>query len=128
MEHRLTRMPYRSWCPIGVKAEGQPNHHRKGALKEQSLIQLDYAYIKSTTGNKVNTILPGVETITGLTIPTSKQGATQYQLTQLKKLIMENGFGGSILQVDNEPAILALAQAAAKELTILWRTSAPYEH
>eukprot|EP00971_Amphidinium_carterae_P278718 5533075-Amphidinium_carterae.2 len=41
---------------------------------------------------------------------------------------MENGFGGSILQVDNEPAILSLAQTAAKELTIPWRTSAPYEH
>eukprot|EP00971_Amphidinium_carterae_P144438 2862311-Amphidinium_carterae.8 len=41
---------------------------------------------------------------------------------------MENGFGGSILQVDTEPAILAFAQAAAKELTIPWRTSAPYEH
>eukprot|EP00971_Amphidinium_carterae_P202911 4026712-Amphidinium_carterae.1 len=51
-EHRLTNMPYRSWCPICVKAKGQPNHHRKGALKEQSLIQLDYAYMKSTSSNK----------------------------------------------------------------------------
>eukprot|EP00971_Amphidinium_carterae_P352185 6492468-Amphidinium_carterae.2 len=42
-EHRLNHMPYRSWCPNCVKAKGQPNHHRKGALKEQSLIQLDYA-------------------------------------------------------------------------------------
>eukprot|EP00971_Amphidinium_carterae_P268111 5319209-Amphidinium_carterae.1 len=23
-EHRLTHMPYRSWCPICVKAKGQP--------------------------------------------------------------------------------------------------------
>eukprot|EP00971_Amphidinium_carterae_P339007 6476589-Amphidinium_carterae.1 len=54
--------------PQFVSILGQPNHHRKGALKEQSLIQLDYAYIKSTTGNKVNTVLPGVEAITGLCI------------------------------------------------------------
>eukprot|EP00971_Amphidinium_carterae_P277586 5509229-Amphidinium_carterae.1 len=90
----------------------------------------NYAYIKSTSGNKVNTVLTEVETITRLrmAIPTSKKGPTQYQLTPLKKSVMENGIGGSILQVDNEPAILALAQAAAKELTIPWRTSASYEH
>eukprot|EP00971_Amphidinium_carterae_P083345 1649624-Amphidinium_carterae.1 len=31
--HRITHMPYRSWCPICVKAKGH-QHHRKGALKE----------------------------------------------------------------------------------------------
>eukprot|EP00971_Amphidinium_carterae_P283162 5621530-Amphidinium_carterae.1 len=112
-EHRLTQMPYRSWCAKGVKAKGQPNHPRKGALKEQSFIQLDYAYIKSTSGSKVNTVLTGVETITGL---------------HPRRFVVENGFVGPILQVDDEPAILALAQSAAKELTIPWRTSAPYEH
>eukprot|EP00971_Amphidinium_carterae_P227707 4516668-Amphidinium_carterae.1 len=29
-EHRLTHMPYKSWCPICVKAKGQPTHHRRG--------------------------------------------------------------------------------------------------
>eukprot|EP00971_Amphidinium_carterae_P349880 6491279-Amphidinium_carterae.1 len=32
-------MPYRSCCPICVKAKGQSVHHRQGGLKEQSLIQ-----------------------------------------------------------------------------------------
>eukprot|EP00971_Amphidinium_carterae_P272922 5416780-Amphidinium_carterae.1 len=41
---------------------------------------------------------------------------------------MENGFGGSIIQVGNEPSIVALAQPAAKELTIPWASSAPCEH
>eukprot|EP00971_Amphidinium_carterae_P021732 428613-Amphidinium_carterae.1 len=35
-EHRFTHMPCRSWCPICVKAKGQPAHHRRGGLKEQS--------------------------------------------------------------------------------------------
>eukprot|EP00971_Amphidinium_carterae_P192481 3819629-Amphidinium_carterae.2 len=59
MEHRLTHMPYRNWCPICVKAKGQPNHHRKGALKEQSLMQLnqlDYAYIKSVRRQSTKSI------------------------------------------------------------------------
>eukprot|EP00971_Amphidinium_carterae_P096245 1904539-Amphidinium_carterae.1 len=38
-------MPCRSWIPICVKANGQPQHHRKGTIKEQSLAQLDYDYI-----------------------------------------------------------------------------------
>eukprot|EP00971_Amphidinium_carterae_P333899 6468896-Amphidinium_carterae.1 len=28
-EHRVTHIPYKSWCPICVKAKGQPTHHRK---------------------------------------------------------------------------------------------------
>eukprot|EP00971_Amphidinium_carterae_P076150 1504072-Amphidinium_carterae.1 len=65
-EHIFTHLPCRSWCPICVKANEQPTHHRKGALKEQSILQLDYAYIISNnpTDKKVHTILTGVETTT----------------------------------------------------------------
>eukprot|EP00971_Amphidinium_carterae_P018965 373673-Amphidinium_carterae.2 len=41
---------------------------------------------------------------------------------------MENGFGQTIIQVDNEPAILQLAQEAAQELTTPWRQSSPHSH
>eukprot|EP00971_Amphidinium_carterae_P192928 3828485-Amphidinium_carterae.1 len=42
---------------------------------------------------------------------------------------MENAFGGSILQVENEPSILALVQGVAKELelAIPWRAAAAHE-
>eukprot|EP00971_Amphidinium_carterae_P041562 816197-Amphidinium_carterae.2 len=79
-EHRITHLPDRSWCPICVKAKGQPTHHRKGALKEQSILQLDYTYIKSMTYTykkwQVQTILTGIETTTGLclAIPTTRKG------------------------------------------------------
>eukprot|EP00971_Amphidinium_carterae_P009682 191005-Amphidinium_carterae.1 len=36
-EHKITHMPYKRWCPVCVKAKGKPTHHKKGALKEQSL-------------------------------------------------------------------------------------------
>eukprot|EP00971_Amphidinium_carterae_P168745 3343320-Amphidinium_carterae.1 len=39
---------------------------------------------------------------------------------------MENGFGQSIIQVDNEPAIKQLAEEAARELTIPWRQSSSH--
>eukprot|EP00971_Amphidinium_carterae_P174671 3462341-Amphidinium_carterae.2 len=130
-------MPDRSWCPICVicvKAKGQSVHHRGGALKEQSLIQLDYAYTRPSIHThkkwQVLTILTCVETTTGLcmAIPTSKKGPVRYQLTQLKKFVMENGFGQSIIQVDKEPAIKQLAEEAERELTIPWRQSSPHTH
>eukprot|EP00971_Amphidinium_carterae_P307520 6111189-Amphidinium_carterae.2 len=123
-EHRITHLPYKSWCPICVKAKGQPTHHRRGALKEQSVLQLDYAYIKSNlpTNKKwqVDTILTGVETTIGLclAIPTTIKERTN----------KENSFGHTTKQVDNELAIQQHAQEAARELTIPWRHSSSHSH
>eukprot|EP00971_Amphidinium_carterae_P042382 832920-Amphidinium_carterae.2 len=106
-EHRLTHTAYRSWCPICVKAKGQPNDNRKGVRKGAITDTIGLrlvAYIKSTTGNNVNT---GIETI----------GSSSWR-TALEDQFFK----------DNELAILSFAQAAAKELTIPWRRSAPYEH
>eukprot|EP00971_Amphidinium_carterae_P330111 6462973-Amphidinium_carterae.1 len=60
---------------------------------------------------QVHTILTGVETTTGLclAIPTARKGPTRVELTQSKKFIMEIGLGQTIIQVDNEPAVLQLA-------------------
>eukprot|EP00971_Amphidinium_carterae_P301264 5985694-Amphidinium_carterae.1 len=58
-----------------------------------------------------------------MAIPTSRKGPTSHQLTQLKRFVMENGFRQSIIRVDNEPAIIQLAQEAARELTLPWRQS-----
>eukprot|EP00971_Amphidinium_carterae_P115918 2296003-Amphidinium_carterae.1 len=41
---------------------------------------------------------------------------------------MENGFGHSVIQVDNEPASIQLAEVAAKELGLPWRHSTTHTH
>eukprot|EP00971_Amphidinium_carterae_P130381 2582899-Amphidinium_carterae.1 len=41
---------------------------------------------------------------------------------------MENGFGHSTIQVDNEPAIVQLAEVAARELGLPWRHSTTHTH
>eukprot|EP00971_Amphidinium_carterae_P234875 4660747-Amphidinium_carterae.1 len=61
-------------------------------------------------------------------MPATNMGATRHQITPLKKFVMENGFGGSIIQVDNDPATLTLSQTAAKELSMPWRSAAPHDH
>eukprot|EP00971_Amphidinium_carterae_P263289 5223919-Amphidinium_carterae.2 len=38
--------------PNMCEGQGTTNHHKKGALKEQSLIQLDYTYIRTTLSNQ----------------------------------------------------------------------------
>eukprot|EP00971_Amphidinium_carterae_P275855 5473703-Amphidinium_carterae.2 len=130
--HRLTHMPYRSWCPICVKSKGLPTHHRRGALKKLSVIQLNYIRSSVPTHKKwqVHSFLTAIETTTGLcmAIPTSRKGPTRHQLTQLKRFVMENGFGQSIIKVGNEPAIIHLGQEAAKEWTIPWRHSSSHKH
>eukprot|EP00971_Amphidinium_carterae_P150018 2973754-Amphidinium_carterae.1 len=47
--NRITHLPYRFWCPQFVSNQKDNRHHRKGALKEQLILQLDYAYIKAMT-------------------------------------------------------------------------------
>eukprot|EP00971_Amphidinium_carterae_P089886 1779508-Amphidinium_carterae.5 len=126
-----THMPYRSWCPICVKAKGQPTHHKKIALKEQSILQLDYAYIKSNNpkDRKVHTILTGVDTITGLcwAIPTMTKGLKEVCDGEWLRTI-DHTLQCDYIQVDNEPAIIQLAQEAAQELAIPWSYSSPHVH
>eukprot|EP00971_Amphidinium_carterae_P240227 4769650-Amphidinium_carterae.1 len=43
-------------------------------------------------------------------------------------LCMENGFGHSTIQVDNEPAIKQLAEVAARELGLPRRHSTTHTH
>eukprot|EP00971_Amphidinium_carterae_P196863 3907551-Amphidinium_carterae.1 len=41
---------------------------------------------------------------------------------------MENGLGHSTIQVDNEPAIIQLAEVAGRELGLPWRHSTTHTH
>eukprot|EP00971_Amphidinium_carterae_P135519 2685033-Amphidinium_carterae.1 len=41
---------------------------------------------------------------------------------------MENGLGHSIIQVDNEPAIIQLAEVAARELGLPYRHATTHTH
>eukprot|EP00971_Amphidinium_carterae_P282069 5599240-Amphidinium_carterae.1 len=102
--HRLTHMLY----------EGQPNHHRikggaQGAIIDPSGLCLHQVNDGRRRSIRRFTVLTGVETITGLCmpIPTTKKGATQYQPTQSKKFVMENGL--EVCKQSLKPDGLAIA-------------------
>eukprot|EP00971_Amphidinium_carterae_P202151 4011262-Amphidinium_carterae.1 len=48
-----------------------------------------------------------------MAIPTSRKGPTRHQLTHLKKFVMENDLGQSIIQVDNAGHHTTCARSSA---------------
>eukprot|EP00971_Amphidinium_carterae_P314041 6241748-Amphidinium_carterae.1 len=106
-EYRITHThtSRRRWSPICVKAKGQPQHHKKGALKEQLFIQLAYEAMPTSgptihqTEGAHHSHRSGTTTGLCLAIPTSEQASE-----------------------------LQLAQQAAPELTIPWKTSSSHSH
>eukprot|EP00971_Amphidinium_carterae_P116729 2312072-Amphidinium_carterae.2 len=103
-------MPFRSWCPICVRAKGRGDYH-KGSLKTRSVIQMDYAYIRGNVDGSDRTyllkVLTMAESITGMcnAVIVDSKRADPYAVAEVKKFILENGFITSILQSDGEPAI-----------------------
>eukprot|EP00971_Amphidinium_carterae_P127301 2522558-Amphidinium_carterae.1 len=59
-----------------------------------------------------------------------KKGATKYSLGEVKKLILENGFINSVIQIDGEPAIKGFAEALITSLNgeVKSRLSPSYSH
>ena len=47
LEHNVTHLPYRSWCPICVQSRGRQNNHPKQHSK-LPIIQLDFGYIPAS--------------------------------------------------------------------------------
>ncbi len=43
-EHNLIHIPYRSWCPICVRAKAKDLDHRKAADEERGLAEFGFDY------------------------------------------------------------------------------------
>eukprot|EP00971_Amphidinium_carterae_P282896 5616082-Amphidinium_carterae.3 len=87
-------MPYRSWCTPQKRCTQRTITTTIG-LRLHQIQQTDTKEVASAHN-----------------LDWLRQGLKQQQV------VMENGFGQTIIQVDNEQAILQLAQEAARELTI----------
>ena len=66
LEHDVTHLPYRSWCPTCVQARGRQNNHPKQHSK-LPIIQLDFGYIKGFDGSDVHPILTAIDMALQLT-------------------------------------------------------------
>ena len=65
LEHNVTHLPYRSWCPICVQARGRQNNRPKQHSK-LPMIQLDLGYIKGFDDSNVHPILTAIDIQSGM--------------------------------------------------------------
>ena len=60
VEHEMTHIPYRSWCPTCVRCRGKDLDHRKSVEEDRGVSEFafDYCFLGDEDGNKL-TVLVG---------------------------------------------------------------------
>ena len=116
--HNLTHLPYRSWCPLCVKAKAKQDAHRK-LTDRQPVVQLDYAFLRTVehVDEKV-TVLTAIDIQTSLcmAVIVPRKGDDDYAVTEVKRFLLETGRTRCTLQTDQEPAMKTLIQRIAREM------------
>ena len=123
LEHELTHLPYRSWCPICVKSKGRTDNHPKQASK-QPVIQVDFTYMKAFGDKQVLPVLTAIDVESGMAMAVLVQDKNQQQqyLTRcLQTFMFECGraqatLSTTTLQSDQEEYIQNLLKAVAQKL------------
>ena len=120
MEHELTHLPYRSWCPVCVRSKGRADNHPKQHSKAP-VIQVDITYCKALGETKVTPILTAVDVETGMCMAVQVEDRTQhmqYLSTCLQQFLMECGrtqatLSNTVIQSDQEDFLMALLKMTA---------------
>ena len=114
-QHKLTHLPYRTWCNVCVGSESQIGQCR--LQRHGSIVQLDNASMHdpnmsavppiSNIARRQLTALATAESSTGMCGADlcTKNSVTTGALNYIKKLVIENGFVNSCVtsQSDNKP-------------------------
>ena len=120
MEHELTHLPYRSWCPLCVQGKGRADNHPKQHSKTP-VIQVDITYYKSIRETKTTPVLTAVDVETGMCMAAQIEDRThhmQYLSTCLQQFLMECGrtqatLNNTVIQSDQEDFLKALLKMTA---------------
>ena len=113
--HYATHLPYRSWCPVCVKAKCKEDGHFR--IKERdknkdglTIISLDYQDLNEES-KIAQKIIVGKDETTGMLLAhfiKCKGTGDEWLMRQLVRDIEEFGRSDVILKTDGEPAIVAL--------------------
>ena len=120
LEHELTHLPYRSWCPVCVQAKGRSNNHLKQQNKTP-VIQCDITYYKAIGEQATSSIFTAIDVETGMCMAAQieeKTQSMQYLSTCFQQFLMERGrthavLNNTVIQSDNEDFLIALLKATA---------------
>ena len=123
LEHELTHLPYRSWCPICVKSKGRTDNHPKQASK-QPVIQVDFTYMKAFGDKQVLPVLTAIDVESGMALAVlvqDKNQQQQYLIRCLQTFMIECGraqatLSTTTLQSDQEEYIQNLLKTVAQKL------------
>ena len=120
IEHQITHVPYKSWCPICVKnaAVNNPHkltHHFRGVA--QFCMEYMYMTKKPDEEQIMHPILVIKERVSGGTwaLATIRKGAFQNKLVRrIIEIIDGVGSPKIIIKSDQEPAMVEIQQAVRK--------------
>ena len=129
-KHKVTHLPYRSWCPVCVKAKGKEDAHRRKKTTKDKMdqnnrlpkISMDYQELKSrakkgpSEDDEVVKIIVGIDEATGCKMSyrvKSKGAQDTWIVKRLVTEIEELGRRDIILKTDGEPAMVAMQKAIA---------------
>ena len=130
--HNLTHLPYRTWCPICVRAKGKQDSskQRDSTSSKIPVIQADYGFLRTGDSQDKATVFTAIDVSTGLCTATvvMAKGEDRYVTTELKRFLLEAGRTTAVIQTDQEPAIKAAVLPVAKELPDVGVRCAPPYH
>ena len=123
IKHRITHLPYRSWCPDCVAGKGRDHHHR--AVQEDQdargvdEVHLDYCFPRDGVGLPSRTVVVAKSRKTKAVfchvVTTKGIGGIDWAVQQLCKDIVRLGIHGKvILKTDQEHALVDLAREVAR--------------
>ena len=114
--HQLTHLPYASWCRHCVEGRGRDNRHlRRATLPEQQRttprLEADFLVLD---GDGVALSVADSSTSFGTCIylPAGKASRDPYSVRCFASFLRMHPAPALILQVDSEPALVALARVA----------------
>ena len=128
MEHDLTHVPYRSWCPHCVRGKALAlGHYARKPMDEEEmrvpLVALDYAFLKKTGVDESGT--PEIGEVTTMVvkdrrskctfpIPVPQKGIDpeEYSVRQLLRVLEYLGYNELTLKCDQESALTKVIENA----------------
>ena len=120
--HRITHLPFRSWCRHCVAARGRNFPHCRSAQPsrgEYPILHLDYCFPRNEVGGDSVGVLVGrfsdSQALISHVVP-MKGAGVEWTVKQVVRDIEKMGiFGTIILRSDQEPALIDLCKSVAKE-------------
>ena len=126
IQHQLTHLPFRSWCPICIQAKGKnpPHRKRKGREKKSMpTISIDYMFMNRKPNDEelMHPILVIKDDRSGgiWALPTDRKGRGGLNIVpRIVEVINSLGYGRIILKSDQENSIVDLSSEVRR---VLWK-------